>query len=450
MKQDHGWSAYKRIEEMMTKMRRLTALLLVLSMASCLWAGVILGTGNDTFSYGLSDDRDDGLTYSLFASYEGEVEENLRYQLGAEYLAYTTRDLMVHKELGGTEVLRGRIDELRLVGGVERVENLSSLELGMKALIGASFYGNLGGEFCQNLLHDTLGIKEVVLPYETLSPSFSMMMGFSARNMEWSSPFAETWCGYEGFIKTGGKVGWSLGGDKCKFDAFVGAEANFSLDCLPFRTATEQCTGVMSGFNLDTGALILGYKRYHPLNTGYGTVSLRLPVESTYEESDAVFSYGGMMVGNKRVNTIVARKELGDNIHVVFMDNFFSETYQRTPVQGISSISDLEVGFRCGGRFYAQTTMGVGRIRCEDHATHYKVENPVVDEAFYMTSTLEFGASLDTPIVLGGTKLGMEAFCGLHGTGGASHASAHVEFDKYGISDIMVVYGVRCNFNLDF
>lgn len=431
-------------------MKRFISIISVMLMSVCLFATHTVGFGNDTFSYGFSDDRDDGCTHSILLGYEDDLDEFTKFNVNAQILAYTVRPMTYTNIKGETEFFEGRIDELRLTGGLSRDIKIDGATLESSFLVGYSFYGNFGGEFLQNLCHDVLSLKEVKLEYSSLSPRATLLVNLGVRTNGKAYVGANAWVGYEGLLKMGGKAYFGYGVDKAKFKSFLGLEANLNLDNSVLSVASMMATGMVSGLELDTGFILVDYKRYHDRNTGFGTIAFAIGKENTWEENDVFASYGMFPLYGKPINTVVVRKPLGDNIQVVFKDDFISEVYQNSPVKGLTSLSSLEVGFRGGDTWYAQTTVGYGWTMCEDHSVNYNVEHPVVQKEGYITSSLELGYAWMSPLTVGSSNLGIEAFCGIHMKGNTNLLRNHTEFANLKVNDVEPYFGVRAIIGMDF
>lgn len=416
----------------------------------CLFATYTLGFGNDNFSYGFSDDRDDGCTHAILMKYEDILSEDVEYEVNAQLLSYTVRPMTYMNIRGEMQYLDGRLDELRLTGGLSREIYVGSSRITSRVLVGYSFYGNFGGEFLQNLCHDVLNLRLIELKYSSFIPSSSLLASIDVKTGRKAYSGIHVWVGHEGLMKMGGKVYLGYGEEKTEFKSFVGIEANLNIDNQILSIASMMSTGVMSGFSLDTGFIAIDYKRYNDRNTGYGTIAFSIGNENNWEENDIYVSYGVHSIYGKPMNTIVARKSLGDNIQLVFKDDFTSKVYQNSPVKGLTTLTSLEVGFRGGDAWYAQATIGYGWTMCEDHSVNYFIGNPVVQKEEYLTSSLELGYSWMSLITAGSSNLGIELFCGMHMKGNTNLLRNHTEYTDLNVTDVAPYFGARAVMGIDF
>ena len=411
-----------------------------------------IGMGNDTFSFGLADDRDDQNTYSLHITYEDQLEEDSAYKVGIDYTPYTLRPITYTDYKGITREASGRTDVVDIYVSARKKGFGDDSRFYSAAKVGLSLRGNFGGEFNQNLVHKMLNLKEVHLPYEGYSIDYLLgsSIGFEMPANTFITCFGETGLEHNSIMQIYATAGINFG-RKSYIKVFTGWDANISLKeaftATPIGRANYYNTGANFGFRIDGGAFHIDFKAYTENLNGYGTVYINPFAEKTYEETDLTFSYGRMMLGHKTCNSIILRKDF-DNGSFIFKDDFYTEVYQKAPYQGLDSYTSFELGFRVGETFYAQTSMGVGRFFTEDHASTY-ITNPTKETNIFMTGTLEMGYCLPFGFTIGNTKVGVEAFVAGHFMSDTSWTERCPDWNGLEIEEVTPQVGFRINLGLD-
>jgi len=152
-------------------MKKLTTLIVALFLLFSLSAEsprVILGTGNDVLTIGLSRDVDDQRSFSLNTAVILGSK-----QITVDYESITNRGWRqrwsVYDETaqGNPDSwFSGRYDELRITASHEFKFNKESCVITIKPGLGIDASGNLGGQFLQNTFHEISNIHKVYIPYD--------------------------------------------------------------------------------------------------------------------------------------------------------------------------------------------------------------------------------------------------------------------------------------------
>lgn len=436
-------------------MKKLTVIILALLIAfnSLGHAGQLsIGMGNDTFSFGLADDRDDQNTYSLHVAYEDQLEDTSTYKVGIDYTPYTLRPITFTNEKGELVEASGRVDLIDAYLEAKRNFLGDDSRFYSKARLGFSLKGNFGGEFNQNLIHKALNLKEVHLPYEGYSINYVLgtAIGFSMPANTFTTVFGETGLLFNGNVKMNLTCGVNFG-RKSYIRVFTGYDIDIdpkqAFTATPIGRANYYNTGANFGFEIDGEVFHINFKAYTDNLNGYGIVTINPFAEKTYEETDLTFSYGRMMLGHKTCNSVIVRKDF-EGGSFIFKDDFYTEVYQKAPYQGLDSYTSFEVGFRLGETFYAQTSVGGGRFFTEDHASTY-ITDPTKETNFFVTGTLEFGYNLPFSFIMGNTKVGVETFIAGHFMSDTSWTERCPDWNGLNIEGVTPQVGFRINLGLD-
>lgn len=162
---------------------------------------VALYTGNDLFSYGITRNDDDQLSYS----FDFQVEAPLwftRFNLNGITNrgwrdGWDMRDYSKEYD-EGADVRRGRYDSLEGVVGLKLRPLEEEVYLHLYPEIGLALVGDYGWVWAQNLIHRMGGIHEVDLPYDNDGAKSAHMMlgtrvniGFKLFDFERSSVIVE-------------------------------------------------------------------------------------------------------------------------------------------------------------------------------------------------------------------------------------------------------------------
>ena len=131
---------------------------------------VYLYTGNDLFSYGITRNDDDQLSYS----FDFQLEAPLWYtRFNANGITnrgwrdgWDMTDYDVPYTPGST-VIRGRYDSLETVIGLKLQPVEEDFYLHVYPEVGFAFVGDYGWEWGQNAIHRMMNIHEVDLPYDS-------------------------------------------------------------------------------------------------------------------------------------------------------------------------------------------------------------------------------------------------------------------------------------------
>lgn len=298
------------------KKKLLTVILLVLTVSAVFADGnpwvpnrVLLGVGNDKWTYGLSRNDDDQLSWS----------ENFRIEADNWYLnvnmdGITNRGWRsawaVASSVKGysDDFYSGRIDYTSVLFGFK----WNAVEVGRYSLyiepgLGVGIGGNTNYVFFQNLIHRISKIREVDLTYDTdkiyVYPLQSLLINNSFRVFDFEESFfkvgidayVEAAYGFSSNEKAALKL--SLQKDNLEYlAASFGYRA--SQNWTSFSTYdlyNRYINGPYVDVTLDTGFFYLRYYTFLQNHYGYGLLmfdAMKLFQKSTWQESDITFSYG--------------------------------------------------------------------------------------------------------------------------------------------------------------
>ncbi|MBI9101670.1 MAG: hypothetical protein JEY99_04605 [Spirochaetales bacterium] len=135
-------------------------------LAAAGFENLTITTNNDLFNGEVSINRDDYRTYGIGTS--------------IEWTGGFFTDLFFYGLTDRKENQRCDLGEIKT--GLSLEFEQGPVTLVLKPFIGGSFYGNLGGQYAQNIVHRMFSLKEVSFDY--LSDSSSTGSSFSDRNAE--------------------------------------------------------------------------------------------------------------------------------------------------------------------------------------------------------------------------------------------------------------------------
>jgi hypothetical protein len=273
------------------------------------------GMGNDRWTYGLSRNDDDRLTFSFNLSVEADrwtFESNLK-----DYTNRGWKDAWPETaDPDSGSFYDGRYDLMEnRFGYIFHFEPGKHFHLDVTPKAGLNFAGNLGLQYCQNLLHGLIGIPEVNLDYD--GGNDVIVSPYLGLNLDTSWPLAR-------LAKTDISGGLSLSLDNSIFfeysqtirgNLFFKAKdytyLTLSMEYRWYQNATYWSTqevvkdyvkGLHLGFILNAGPLRFTSDRSLFSTQGFSTITfdaLSLFDKPTWKENDFFFTQGETHVLNQ-------------------------------------------------------------------------------------------------------------------------------------------------------
>ena len=192
-----------------------------------------LGIGNDIWTFGISQNNDDQLSFSSRVEY---VDTDFDLALSVD--AITNRGWKM--DWSSSDLISGRYDTIYLDFELNTLSyGKNGFYFSFKPLLGFSLAGNLGLDKVQNFLHQNTSIPQVDIPYEI---------------------------GYVFSPRLGGELligpGFSFGSNSSSFKAFAGVNA---VSSLLFETeASAYFRSTIESRGESTASLTLGYRYVIP------------------------------------------------------------------------------------------------------------------------------------------------------------------------------------------
>lgn len=289
-------------------MRKCLFLFLILGLSTSLFASefldsftkkesyipdhVVLSNGNDLYSYGISRNDDDQLSYS----FDLQVEAPLwHFKFDANGFTnrgwrdgWDVRDNTV-RYTPGASVIRGRYDSIETVLGLKLRPVEEDFYIHIYPEIGFSLVGDYGWEWGQNIIHRIANIHEVILPYDNDGAKhvFAMLngrtnIGYKFFNYQNTSLIAEVEASSKnilGYIsenqilarlsvstKTHDILGAHLG---YMYASSLGDVSSYTRDLY-----IRYVDGMRLGFTIDTGIISLKYTATMTSGYGYGYLGI--------------------------------------------------------------------------------------------------------------------------------------------------------------------------------
>ncbi len=239
---------------------------------------VIGGSGNDSGTYGISSNNDDGRSFGGMA----KVTANA-WWADVTLDGYTNRGYRSEWDKPET-FYQGRLDVLQLTLGLfarTQPHQLPPwLQLGMDPYAGVVVAGNLGLQSAQNLLHTMIGRKHVDLPYDTDSARAFLRAGAHLScTFIFPTPIA-TRLAITGTVDSA--VGYYFGTD-IQVSLSLGTVAQlhggyyWKTHDSTWRTANlvfAENQGWNLGFTIQAGFLYMDYFSFLQHGSGYGVMGI--------------------------------------------------------------------------------------------------------------------------------------------------------------------------------
>lgn len=296
---------------------------------------VSLGMGNDRWTYGLSRNDDDHLTYSFNILIEAPF-----YFFKTDINSYTNRgwkDAWPNNEDSDpSHFYKGRYDALDSQVGINfNLLDNSYLALSFKPKLGISVFGNIGLQEAQNVWHRFIKIPQVVLPYDgenIVSPYLGAELDFSLKLFD----FLHLNLGFESnnYIMFEYSQGLTT---KLRFYSqninylSLGVEYWFYQNGTTWKTQSlinEWIRGFRFTTNLKLGPLHISYMKALSYTQGstilfFNIMDFFAPI--TWKEDDIYFSQGLVKLMGQSYHYIAFEKAIGDSNFAII------ETIKYTP-----------------------------------------------------------------------------------------------------------------------
>lgn len=241
---------------------------------------MFIGTGNDMWTFGLSRNDDDQLSYSGFVLVQTDKSD-----ISLEFQGITNRGYREGWTPGSSiysdnQYYRGRYDSALLLYEINKTNNIRNISIISEFGFGAQIIGKLGFDYFQNSNHETLKIHDVQLPYDTSSifiyPYLSMNTNIMA-NLQFYDSSKLQLGGYVDFYNSiNFEKGYSYGtkiavnrNDRDVLYLKLGLGNNINKSNLNTAELFSQYRNkTKAELYIDTGILFIDYLSY--INTGYG------------------------------------------------------------------------------------------------------------------------------------------------------------------------------------
>ena len=404
---------------------------------------VYLYTGNDLFSYGITRNDDDQLSYSFdfqleaplwYTRFNANGITNRGWRDGWDMTDYTK------KYNPGALVNRGRYDSLETVVGLKLRPLEEDFYLHIYPEIGFALVGDYGWEWGQNVIHRMMNIHEVDLPYDSIGEKDVFMMldcrvnfGFKIHSFERTNLIAEIEAstkniiGFQSENQVVGRISVST-----ETHDLVGFHAGYMYAAsLAENTSYTQdlylryLNGWRVGFTIDTGILFLKYTGVPKTNYGYGYIGFDVMGffrERKWERSDIFMSIANARFYGRSYHIIELGIPVGDKIDIMIKNSYLGGDPVSPKEEAVEDLFKFErfkrdyTFFSFGARYllpelawgyvtpYVELTAGLQRFRI------YMLNNQVGDEYMvFAAPSLDVSGSLDYDTYFG--LLNLE--CGL-------------------------------------
>lgn len=249
---------------------------------------IILGTGNDMWTFGMSRNDDDQLSYSALALIELENSEISFEAQGITNRGYKDGWIPGQSNYSESNYYNGRYDSAILLykRNIDKFkDNLyGSFNIG----IGLQAIGKMGFDFFQNSNHDILKIHGVTIPYDVdktdLHPYLTVDLEAALCLHAFPSSKLFAGCYIKGFNSIDFQKGMSVG---TKLSVVRDSKdiLSFSLGMAKTTSKSDLSTANLysrflnnakTNLLIDTGLLTISYEGF--LNTGYGFTRIGMNV----------------------------------------------------------------------------------------------------------------------------------------------------------------------------
>lgn len=322
------------------------------------------GSGNDKFTYGISKNADDQLTYSGLIEFDFD-----RYIIELDMNAYTDRGT----EVAG-ETHTGRLDGVFLTTTFQRnykLKNYLSLDIDRK--IGLGMTGKFYFDFVQNFHHRNVGVDVVQLPYDwaeiKITPVYGLNIGLNADIGQLRYRVAGSFDSTIFFTtKLDASVGISFL-NLLSFDLGYSAAKNKS-DSLTMQSVVDSQSGLYMNISINASPLRVDWQFYPLTEFGYGTFSIdsfQLFKKATWKESDAYIDYGISEFYGMELLNAAARVPLNDKfsylLSVGYVSGFPKDGDVNNRIQRNYAMYEVGINYTPVQWYitpFAQLQMGIG------------------------------------------------------------------------------------------
>jgi hypothetical protein len=301
---------------------------------------VLIGTGNDKWTFGLSRNNDDQLSYSGNIRVEAPV-----WTLSLDLNGYTNRgwkDAWYNNQPDSDpdHFFHGRYDTIDLAFALKWFPvGAEHWELEIAPRLGFLMAGNYGFDYFQNLVHRISRIHLVDLPYETgnfFAPKVSARVesrGFWRLPDKWGDL---TDIGVGVSFDTENNIGFET-------SQYIGTELflrrdrekllALSLGYIWYQQYTDWSTqrlalwfeqGLRLGFEINAGALSVNY--WYALQNTFGYTTYYVDVmsffqKSTWKENDLIITLASSRILKQTYHTLEVQTQLFDSRWALLMTN---------------------------------------------------------------------------------------------------------------------------------
>ena len=282
-------------------------ILIVLMMSSAVAAGDIsLSFGNDKYSFGLSRNDDDNLSFLECVRAEWE-----NWHVSADISGYTNRgwktgwsaeDSAV-EDSDSSHFYSGRLDTVSLSAGFDVLCDVPPFSFSLIPEAGIILSGNLSQAWVQNAFHTVSGVRTLELDYDYADMRIHPLMelegkvsyspfSFFSVSLETKGRYA---CGFEADADVSLSLSAVKNG-KDVFSVFSGWRWRRNLSSSDTMALyTEYVRGPYAGLSFDYGFFTASYMTELENHFGYGILTfhpLEFFVSSGWEKSDILFTTG--------------------------------------------------------------------------------------------------------------------------------------------------------------
>lgn len=317
--------------------KKIISLSLIIVLIIPLWANkidrILLGTGNDMWTMGLSRNDDDQLSYSAFVLLEFK-----NAYISADFQGITNRGYKNGWQPGKSTfsnepLYSGRYDSIPISFGVNNTTYFDHLSLNTSLEIGLLLAGKLGLDFFQNNSHDVLRIHGVSLKYDT--DNFNgyfitktgntlnlKIYGFDDTTLNIGAYFNYSLAFHFQESISIGSGFYASKNNKNILGVQIGYQVASSFSALPTQQLyAKYLNGAKTNFFFDTGLIFVSYEAYP--NTGYGYTKVAmnfLPNDQGFlwHKSDIYLGLGMSYFMQNSLWTLRCRMPLNPSISIFF------------------------------------------------------------------------------------------------------------------------------------
>lgn len=314
-------------------------LLIIISVFTLYGAGlekVDLGTGNDMWTFGLSRNDDDMLSYSGLIDIETDKADIYCELQGITNRGWKDGWIPGVESSSDSPFYNGRYDSAIITASIDLEKKLGPIKLLSVPELGVQLVGKLGFDFFQNSSHKTLKVHGVEIPYDTddISAHFyikaensitASLYEFDQSTIDSGAFFSFTdSVGFERNFYWGVTTALNRGNDRVMGLSF-GLENTESLsDLRTEKLYALYRNGLKLNFFFDTGMLNISYESN--INTGNGYTRVMMNVlpykgERNWKESDISLGLGISYMMDNDLWTIRVSKPIGNSNLSIFAEN---------------------------------------------------------------------------------------------------------------------------------